>query len=168
MASIHEQRMTAQVDGTIVLFLIGMRVNRPWKVATWLPVFLAMPRMLAELREHPELGLLEGRLHGNPLAPFSIQYWESFEKLEAYAKSRDSVHLPVWKAFNERVGSNGDVGIWRETYRVPAGHSEVVYNNIPEYGLGRATQLIPVSGRLDSAASRMGAPPGGIDEAVRR
>ncbi|MGE4606051.1 MAG: DUF4188 domain-containing protein [Myxococcota bacterium] len=168
MASIHAQRMTAQVDNEIVLFLIGMRVNRPWKTTTWLPVFLAMPRMLAELRERPELGLLEGRLHGSPFAPFSIQYWESFEKLEVYAKSRESTHLPAWKAFNERVGSGGDVGIWHETYRIPAGHSEVVYNNMPEYGLAKATQLLPVSGALDSAAARMGKRAERSEETVRR
>ncbi len=168
MASIHAQRMTAQLDDEVVLFLIGMRVNRPWKIAAWLPVFLAMPRMLAELREHPELGMLEGRLHGNPFAPFSIQYWESFEKLEAYAKNRESTHLPAWKAFNERVGSGGDVGIWHETYRIPAGHSEVVYNNMPEYGLAKATQLLPVSDALDSAAARMGARAEGSESMVQR
>ena len=120
MASIHAQRITAQVDSEIVLFLIGMRVNRLWKTTTWLPVFLAMPRMLAELRERPELGLLEGRLHGNPFAPFSIQYWDSFEKLEAYAKNRESIHLPAWKAFN---GRNKHLGIlrYKEVYDLVAG-----------------------------------------------
>lgn len=124
--------------------------------------------MLAELRDHPDLGLLEGRLHGRPLAPFSIQYWESFEKLEAYAKNRESTHLPAWRAFNERVGSGGDVGIWHETYRIPPGHSEVVYNNMPEYGLAKATLLLPVSGALDSAAARMGTRTGDSEEPVRR
>jgi len=56
------------------------------------------------------------------------------------------------------VGTNGDVGIWHETHRVSPGHSEVVYDNMPEYRLARATPLLPVSGRLDSAAGRMGAP----------
>ena len=39
-------------------FLIGMRVNKPWKVHAWWPVFVAMPRMLKYLAEHPDKGLL--------------------------------------------------------------------------------------------------------------
>ena len=66
---------------------------------------------------------------GNPSV--MVQYWRSFETLEAYAKDRDQEHLPAWKAFNEAVASNGDVGIWHETYRVRPGDFECVYNNIP-------------------------------------
>lgn len=29
-----------------VVFLIGMRVNRPWMIRKWVPVATAMPRML--------------------------------------------------------------------------------------------------------------------------
>jgi hypothetical protein len=35
-----------------------MRVNRPLKVGKWVPVFLAMPKMLRWLDQHPEAGLL--------------------------------------------------------------------------------------------------------------
>ena len=57
MARIRAGRYTADlegVDGEIVVFLIGMRVNRPWKVPRWWPVFSAMPRMLRHLEQHPE------------------------------------------------------------------------------------------------------------------
>ncbi len=46
MARIEHRRLTADVEGDFVVFMIGMRVNRPWKLHRWLPVFLAMPRML--------------------------------------------------------------------------------------------------------------------------
>ncbi len=49
MAQVIPSRMTAEVEGDFVVFLIGMRINKPWKVHKWLPVFLAMPRMLKEL-----------------------------------------------------------------------------------------------------------------------
>ena len=49
MTRIHKGRWTAEIEGDFVVFLIGMRVNKPWKVHKWLPVFLAMPRMLKEL-----------------------------------------------------------------------------------------------------------------------
>lgn len=37
-------RLTANFEDGFVLFLIGMRINRPWKIHKWLPVAMAMPR----------------------------------------------------------------------------------------------------------------------------
>jgi Monooxygenase af470-like len=53
MARVIPSRMTAEVEGDFVVFLIGMRINKPWKVHKWLPVFLAIPRMLKELAAAP-------------------------------------------------------------------------------------------------------------------
>ena len=53
MTKVIPQRMTAQIEGDFVVFLIGMRINRPWKLHKWLPVFLAMPKMLKELERRP-------------------------------------------------------------------------------------------------------------------
>ena len=50
--------------------------------------------------------------------------------------------LPAWQAFNRAVGSNGDVGIWHETYVVRPGAYETVYNNMPPWGLGAAGRLV--------------------------
>jgi len=148
------QRMTAQADGDLCVFLIGMRVNRWWKVHKWWPVAMAMPRILKELAAHPEIGCLGGHQWvGNPT--ILVQYWKSFEALDNYAKSRDHEHLPAWSAFNRAVASNGDVGIWHETYRVGPGNYEVIYNNMPPFGLGKATRLIPATGQHETAAGRM-------------
>ncbi|OFA03606.1 monooxygenase family protein [Duganella sp. HH101] len=38
---IHSERLTAEVEGDFVVFLIGMRINKPWKIHKWLPVVLA-------------------------------------------------------------------------------------------------------------------------------
>src|SRR4051812_26478804 len=105
------QRMMATVDGGVVVFLIGMRVNRWWKVHQWFRVAAAMPRMIKELETHPELGFL-GAEHWLGRTTIVASYWRSREQLMAYAKMRDSEHLPAWRAFNKRVGMNGDVGIW--------------------------------------------------------
>jgi len=35
---LHTDRLTAQFDEAFVVFLIGMRINRPWKIHKWLPV----------------------------------------------------------------------------------------------------------------------------------
>jgi hypothetical protein len=109
------------------------------------------------LRE-PSANASSGFLHahswfGNPT--IMVQYWRSFEALVQYAKAADEAHLPAWSAFNRRVGSNGDVGIWHETYRVAPGPFECVYNNMPLFGLAKAARAVPASGALESASGRM-------------
>ena len=49
MALVVPKRVKAQIDGDFVVFLIGMRINKPWKPHKWLPVFRAMPKMIREL-----------------------------------------------------------------------------------------------------------------------
>ena len=154
MARIIKQRMTTRLDGEFVLFLIGMRINRLWKVHKWLPVAMAMPRMLAELARKPESGFLGAQTYGG-IPPVMAQYWRSFAHLEAYAKNPAAEHFPAWQAFNRRVRSNGDVGIWHETYLVRAGQYETIYNNMPPYGLGRVGQLLPAVGHLEFAGARV-------------
>ena len=144
--------MTARIEGDFVVFLIGMRVNKPWKIHKWLPVALAMPRMLKELAANPESGFL-GHLMSSRVI---VQYWRSFDDLEAYARSKDQEHWPAWVAFNKRVGtSRGDVGIWHETYQVRAGEYEAVYSGMPPIGLGQVGELVAATGRQESARGRL-------------
>ena len=151
MAKTINQRMTVRLDGDFVIFLIGMRINRWWKFNKWLPVALAMPKMLKELANKPESGFL-GAQSGFGVI---VQYWKSFDQLEAYAKDRDALHYPAWKAFNTRIKSNGDVGIWHETYKIRAGEYECIYNNMPKYGLGKIGELVPAVGKRESAGQRI-------------
>jgi hypothetical protein len=154
----HLGRWAATRDGELIVFLIGMRINRPWKVKQWWPVFTAMPRMVKWLEQHPQAGLLhyqQGLL--SPLSPMLVQYWRSFEDLERFARSPDAPHLAVWKSFNASVRDSGDVGIWHETYRVAPGASEAIYGNMPERGLGVAGVLAPVGTTAATAAQRIGA-----------
>jgi len=159
MANIIAQRMMAQIDGEVVVFLIGMRVNRLWKIHKWLPVALAMPRMLRELGAHPDSGFLGfHQWFGNPT--IALQYWRSFDHLERYAKDAQRPHRSAWAAFNRAVASSGDVGIWHETYRIRPGDFECIYNNMPLFGLARATKSIAAHGRRESAGGRMNVPSG--------
>ena len=146
--------MAAEMEGEFVVFLIGMRINKPWKVHKWLPVFLAMPKMLKELQGHPESGFLGH----NGLGRVIVQYWRSFEQLEAYARAKDKEHWPAWVDFNRRLGSSrGDVGIWHETYRVKPGDYEAVYSGMPPFGLGKVGKLVDATGKREAARSRMNA-----------
>ncbi len=155
MSKARSARQTAIAPEGTVVFLIGMRVNRwhkPWK---WLPVAAAMPRMLAELGRRPELGLLSARQFFGGRTVMVVQYWRSFEDLNRYARDQSLTHLPAWRAFNRRIGGNGDVGVFHETYVLGAGGGESVYVNMPAFGLGAATGLVAVASRGESAAHRL-------------
>ena len=156
MSAPINSRLNAEMGGGFVLFLIGMRFNRLWKIGSWFPVLLAMPRMLRELKRKPELGLLHYRLQIGFPNVMVVQYWKNFELLNAYASSRTSAHLPAWTAFNKAIGTGGDVGIWHETYEIDAGKYEGMYVNMPPYGLGRAGRLFNADGARANAVGRMG------------
>ncbi len=155
MAAIIDRRVCAEIEGPFVVFLIGIRLNRWWKFWQWLPVFQAMPRMLIELVRHPELGMLHARTHFGFPGAMVVQYWRSYAALEAYASARDKAHLPAWAAFNKAVGSNGDVGIWHETFVIEPGAYENVYNNMPAWGMGRAGTLHEATGERARAMGRL-------------
>lgn len=155
MAKIDRRRLTAEVEVDFVVFLIGFRINKWWKIWKWLPVFMAMPKMLIELNKKPELGLLHAHTHFGLRTALLVQYWESFEKLQAYAVNKNNNHLPAWKSFNQKIGSNGDVGIWHETYLISPEQYECVYANMPPYGLGQAGTLVEATGHKRSAKGRL-------------
>lgn len=156
MAKIYAGRYAAKIDGSFVVFLIGLRINQLWAVHKWLPTGSAMGPMLSELYRNPSLGFLGAHTAVSWRRVTVTQYWRSFEHLVAYAQARDAKHLPAWKAFNQRVGADGSVGIWHETYRVEPGHYECIYANMPLFGLASVGELVPASGPLHAAQSRMG------------
>lgn len=154
MKEIAARRMTAHLNDEFVVFLIGFRINRIFRVHKWFPVFRAMRPMIEELKADPNSGFLSAELGwGNPL--IMVQYWRSLEHLIRYATDKDAHHLPAWTRFNREIGSSGDVGIWHETYLVRNGGYESVYNNMPRFGLARAGEYIPAEGRWGNALSRI-------------
>lgn len=156
---VRSGRWTAEIEGDFVVFLIGMRVNRWRAVRQWLPVFKAMPPMLRELTADPESGLLGYRLvFAGPRSPMVVQYWRSVEHLQRYAHDPDRTHRPAWLRFFQRSWKAGAVGIWHETYVVPAGSYETVYGNMPPTGLGEVAELAPIDSRTSTAARRLARP----------
>ncbi|MHC3471896.1 DUF4188 domain-containing protein [Streptomyces sp. 7R007] len=151
-------RTTADAKGDVVVLLIGMRVNRFRAVHLWLPVMLAMLRMLRELARDPARGL-RGHvlLTASPRTYYVVQYWESKEKLYAYATAPDAFHHQAWSALNrkERSGKlRGQVGIWHEAYVVPEGSYEAIYADMPAFGLAAAHGQIPLEKRGRYAKDR--------------
>lgn len=151
---IHNERLTAQMNGDFVVFLIGMRINSFWQINKWYPVVMAMPRMIRELYHKKEYGFLGGDFWFGRTT-ISLQYWESFEKLEQYARNSNAEHLPAWNAFNKAMQGTNAVGIWHETYIVKKGQYENIYNNMPKFGLGTVGALVPATGNYKNAKQRM-------------
>ncbi len=159
MAEVLKGRWTARHEAPFVLFLIGVRINKLWKAHRWGRVAAAMPRMIRELEAKPELGFL-GAETWFARTIVMLQYWRSFEALEAYAHGRDKAHLPAWAAFNRAIGANGDVGVFHETYRIEPGGHENIYVNMPPILLGRVGDLVEARAGLNSARDRMAPQPG--------
>ena len=72
VSSISPGRFTADIEGSFVVFIIGMRINRLMAFHKWVPVAQAMGPMVRQLMTHKELGL-QGEpavpSHGNPQQP---------------------------------------------------------------------------------------------------
>jgi hypothetical protein len=159
MARVNKGRLTVDFGDVdeVVVFLIGMRINQLHRPDQWMPVFTAMPKMINELMKSPDSGLLaRPRTFLSGRTGVLVQYWESFEKLNAYARAADKEHLPAWRAFNQRTRDNGAVGIYHETYRVPVSRIEAIYGNMPTFGLGDAFGTRKPGTGTQSAAGRMG------------
>jgi len=144
MAELAGRRMTAELEGDFVVFLIGARFNSKLHlVRSMLDLGgrRGMKYMLDYLVEHPEKGLLAYELG----FPTIVQYWRSFEHLEAFANGKDDPHVDAWRQYWRRVGRSGRTGIWHETFLVQAGQYEAVYGNMPARGLGKAGRVLSVA-----------------------
>jgi hypothetical protein len=154
VAEVAGRRMTAEIDGDFVVFLIGARINKKLDFARSLVDLggrKGMKHMLDYLVAHPEKGLLAYEIG----FPTIVQYWRSFEHLEAFASNKEDPHLEAWRQYWRRVGRSGRSGIWHETYLVKAGQYEAIYGNMPPRGLGKAGRLVPMS-ESSSARARIG------------
>jgi hypothetical protein len=116
--------------------------------------------MLDYLVAHPEKGLLGYQMG----LPTIVQYWRSFDHLEAFANDTGDPHVAAWRNYWRRVGTSTRTGIWHETYLVRAGEYEAIYGNMPPFGLGKAGRLVPLAeGRTARQRFRAAAASGTAD-----
>jgi len=163
-----EGRVTAERDDEFVVFHVGLRVNAFRKVHHWLPLVLVAPRIVRELVDDPESGLLGSRTVVGPgiRSIGFVQYWESFDALREYARDGDGRHFPAWQEYYENgTSEDAAVGIWHETYVVDPDDSETVYNNMPAHGLGATdAEFVSASGDRRTASDRIGRTDGAGNE----
>jgi hypothetical protein len=143
MAKAIQGRQIAQIDGDFVVFLIGARPQFTHLLRSLrdLGGRRGMRHMLDHLMAHPEKGLLSYEMG----LPTIVQYWRSFDHLEAFARDQDDPHSAAWRNYWRRVGKDNRTGIWHETYLVKAGDYEAIYANMPPFGLGKAGRLAPAA-----------------------
>ncbi len=150
-----EGRQTAAYDKDLVVFLIGFRVNklRAWR--QWLPVSRAMGPMLRELSADPDSGLLGFRTFPTLLRRDDDPVLGVSRETAGVRQRSRRTHRPAWTNFFKYAYKTNTVGIWHETYVVPAGHTETIYGNMPLIGLGKVAGVVPVNSRGETAAERL-------------
>lgn len=154
---IQQGRWTAQLDGDFVVFIIGASVHDAAAGPEAISLIMAMSQMLEELSADPESGLLGFESHGEGVRGVIVQYWRSFDALEAYARNPGARHAPVWREWNRLASDDrSGVGIWHETFKVAAGDYEAIYQNMPAIGLQKAGRPLTVTEAHDSARVRIG------------
>ena len=91
MGEVAGRRMTAEIDGDFVVFLIGARFDKLHLARSLVDLGgrRGMKHMLDYLVAHPDKGLLAYEMG----LPTIVQYWRSFEQLEAFAKDKDDPHV---------------------------------------------------------------------------
>jgi len=105
--------------------------------------------------EAEDLGFLGARTLLGGKGVTVVQYWRSVEDIYRYASAPAHEHRPAWTAFNNRARrAQGVVGIWHETYAVPAGAHESVYVGMPVMGIAEATRSVPIPNRKRYARLR--------------
>lgn len=155
MSKIDDRRVAAELEDDFVVFRIGMRVHKLWKLHRWLPIFRAMPKMLDELESDPDSGLLAYDANLGIRNHEFVQYWRSFDDLRAYALDSDARHAPAMKWTNRILEESNAVGIWHETYLIDDGEYETIYHNMPRQGLGKAGSVYPATEGRKTATERL-------------
>jgi hypothetical protein len=123
----------------VVVFLVGIRINKWLMPRHWLPLLLAMPAALDELTSGPESGLLGYRLllGPGPRQAMLLQYWRNAGDLLAFAHHPESPHRAaqrrLWRHY---AGAGGAVGVWHEMMPLAGGTYHSLYGNMPPTGIG--------------------------------
>lgn len=147
---VEGNRMVADVEGDLVVYINGMRLNRlrPKAILKWIIAGRKLAKMFERLEADPDSGLLGYQPAFMGLRTgAAIQYWRSLEDLQRFARDRDDLHVPAWRWYNEKVTESGDVGFWAELYVLEDGDYETFFRNVRPVGLGAAAGLIPASDR---------------------
>jgi Transposase/Domain of unknown function (DUF4188) len=129
-----------EAGGGLPRFLWGLRVLR---------------RVLRDLDAHPERGYLAGRVYRTGRSLVAVQYWESFDALDAWARDHRLPHRKPWQRYLREALGEGAMGLWHETYLASPGSWEGVYVNMPPWGLAAGVEAVEMQTTRGSARERL-------------
>lgn len=162
---------TDNKDEDVVVFLIGIRLNHPWKLTNnFAKAGRAMSEIEQELRDHPETGCLGSESfvgsHTSGSTLLLVQYWKSSEHLEKYAQSSSNKHYGPWRRLMILGKKSIELGFWHETFVVRGGDYEAIYVNCPLFGLANARGVVsePASRMRSTMRGRLGKGVGDVGE----
>ena len=138
----------------LCLIRLGLMVLRP---SAW-PFLFKMGRAIEAATRAPEAvsgGLLHSeRLFVSLRHVVILQYWASFDQMEAW--SHREPHAEWWRMANARMRSKGDFAIYHESYVVPRSGIESIYLNSPKVGLAAFGMTSAAEGKMTTSRDRLG------------
>jgi Domain of unknown function (DUF4188) len=152
MALIFSGRHAAQSDQAVVVFPVAIGVNKIFALGRWPRETAAMPPMMAELKPDLSRGPFDAPFFNDWRGAGALQCWRSFDPVRVSVHARNAAHLRAGRQFNHPTGGKGSVGIWHQSSTVARG--QYVAANRPHSDLA-AAELLPQTGRLDTARSRI-------------
>jgi hypothetical protein len=156
MVVVYQGRYTALYEEPFVVFMVGLRVNRWWAIHHWLPAFRSLFRIRNRLKNKSPEGFLGTHTWYTWREAMVVQYWQSFELLEQFARDNDDLHRPNWKWFVKNLERKGHVGVWHEAFDVDSRQYECIYTNMQAMGLAVATKHAPAGGKRQLVEWRKG------------
>ncbi|MFO0951992.1 MAG: phenylacetaldoxime dehydratase family protein [Isosphaeraceae bacterium] len=138
----------------LCLIRLGLQIHKVWAWPYVLKLGRAIERSAAEAIS-AGAGLLQSEQYriGTKHVGY-LQYWQSFEALEAW--SHRPPHSEWWREALERMRTKGDFGIYHETYLVPRERLESIYLNCQPAGLLAFGESSDPAGRGANSRGRLG------------
>ncbi|MEM8707919.1 MAG: DUF4188 domain-containing protein [Actinomycetota bacterium] len=153
--SIISGRHHADLDGDVVVFPIGMKINRLWAIHRWLRPTVNTARMWWHLQRNRPAGYLGGYLFVYARGVGMMQYWRDFDALEGFSRDDSQPHLAAWRQLVRQTAGDQTFGYWHETYVVNQRNAETIYGSMSPFGLSEAVGATPITAASETARGRL-------------
>jgi Domain of unknown function (DUF4188) len=152
---IRTGRWMARRDEPFAVFVFGMRLNRLRGLPRFAWGLRVLRRILRDLDAHPGRGFLAGQVYWAGRTLVAVQYWESFDALDAWARDHRLPHRKPWQRYLREALGDEAMGLWHETYLASPGNWEGVYVNMPAWGLAAGVDAVEMQATRGSARERL-------------
>jgi hypothetical protein len=153
--AVRTGRWMATRDAPFAVFVFGMRLNRLRGLPRYVWGLRVLRSILRDLDAHPEHGFLAGRVYRAGRTLIAVQYWESFDALDAWARDHRLPHRKPWQQYLREALGDDAMGLWHETYLASPGSWEGVYVNMPPWGFAAGGEVVEMQATRGSARQRL-------------